>query len=401
MIFRLLPLLLITSLSACVKDTSKLKMIRRPYLQNVWADSASVIWKTNIQTDNCHVMYGINQVNVDKSGKTFKNPDGTFTHTVTLTGLLQGQRYKYTVYNDNIMLDNSELNFIDVQRTDTSTGFNFLAFGDVGRNPYDDGFPQVTAAQILALPKHPDFITALGDIVYPLGESSKYDEYLFSPFAYAFSNIPFYPALGNHDWGVNPDLNFCMEWKLPNNEHYYSYDYQNAHFITLDSKSGDFYNYAEQKAWLINDLQQAQGHYDWIIVSLHHPGRTCTYKSNEANVIALYPIFAQYNVDFVLNGHAHTYERLQPYDGNGNVLEQYRTDIHHYPDIPNGFISITAGGGGILEPNWTPGDCAGDLTAMRYHKGHFMQFEIKGKKLTAKAYDVLTGLVFDEFEMQK
>jgi hypothetical protein len=103
----------------------------------------------------------------------------------------------------------------------------------------------------------------------------------------------------------------------------------------------------------------------------------------------------------VLNGHAHTYERLQPYDGNGNVLEQYRTDIHHYPDIPNGFISITAGGGGILEPNWTPGDCAGDLTAMRYHKGHFMQFEIKGKKLTAKAYDVLTGLVFDEFEMQK
>jgi hypothetical protein len=344
-------------------------------------------------------MYGINQVNVNQSGKTVKNADGTFTHTVTLKNLQQGQRYKYTVYNDNIMLDNSELNFIDVQRTDTTVGFSFLAFGDIGRNPYDDGFPQVTAAQVLALPRHPDFITALGDIVYPLGESSKYDEYLFGPFAYAFSNIPFYPALGNHDWGVNPDQNFCVEWKLPNNEHYYSYDYQNAHFITLDSKDGDFFELAAQKAWLINDLQQAQGHYDWIVVSLHHPGRNCTYKGNGLTVMTLYPIFAQYNVDFVLNGHAHTYERLHPFDGDGNVLTQFTADTHHYPDIPNGFISITSGDGGVLEANFTPNGC--NLAARQYHKGHFLQFEIKGKKLTAKAYDVQSGLTFDEFEMQK
>ncbi len=399
MIFRLLPILIVTSLSACVKDSSQLKMIRRPYIQNVWADSASVIWKTNVQSDNCHIMYGITQVYADKMGKSVKNADGTFTHTVTLTGLQQGQRYKYTVYNDNVMLDNSEMNFIDVQRTDTTVGFSFLAFGDMGRNPYDDGFPQVTANQILALPRHPDFITALGDIVYPSGESSKYDEYLFGPFAYAFSNIPFYPALGNHDWGVNPDENFCKEWRLPNNEHYYSYNYQNTHFITLDSKDGDFFNFGEQKAWLINDLQQAQGQYDFIIVSLHHPGRNCTYKGDGENVMTLYPIFAQYNVDFVLNGHAHTYERLHPFDANGNVLEQFRNNTQNYPDLPNGFISITAGAGGILQPNFTPDGC--NLAAKQYHKGHFMQFEISGKKLKAKAYDVQSGLVFDQFEMQK
>jgi 3',5'-cyclic AMP phosphodiesterase CpdA len=402
MALRFLVLTVVTIvLGGCIKESGNLKLTRRPYLQNVWADSASVIWKTNVPGDNCQIMYCINQVNQIKPGKTIKNPDGSYTNMVTLTGLQAGQRYKYSIYNGNIMLDNSELNFIDVTKTDTTIGFNFLSFGDIGRNPYDDGFPQITASRILSLPLHPDFIIGLGDIVYPLGESSKYDENLFMPLAYVFSNIPFYPVLGNHDWGVNPDENFCREWKLPNNEHYYSYNYQNVHFINLDSKSGDFYNYAEQKAWLINDLQQAQGQYDFIVVNLHHPGRSCTYKSNEPNVIALYPIFAQYNVDIVMNGHAHTYERLHPYNADGNVIDQYRTDINNYPDIVNGYISITAGAGGLLE-DWTPGECEGDRVAKRYLQGgSFMQYTVKGKKLEAKIYDIQNGNVVDQFVIQK
>ncbi len=37
-------------------------------------------------------------------------------------------------------------------------------------------------------------------------------------------------------------------------------------------------------------------------------------------MIALYEIFAKNDVDLVLNGHAHTFERLKPYDANGIVV---------------------------------------------------------------------------------
>lgn len=399
----LLILISVTGLfGSCVKDSTDMKITRRPYLQNVWADSASVVWKTTLQGNSCFVKYGVNQLSNVKVGTTAKNPDGSFTHTVTITGLQPGLRYKYAIYNDSVKLDDSPLNYIDAQRIDTTQGFRFIAMGDIGRNPFDDGFPGMTAKQITQQVNHPDFIIGLGDIVYPLGEADKYDPYLFQPFANVFSNVPFYPVLGNHDWGVNPEGNFCNEWKLPNNEHYYSYNYLNTHFICLDSKEGDFYEFGAQKAWLINDLQLAQGHFKWIIVSLHHPGRTCTYKNDEPNVISLYPIFAQYNVDFVLNGHAHTYERLHPYDAAGNVLEQYRNDTHHYPDIENGFISITTGAGGVLESNgWQPGNCPENITAATHHTGHFMEFHILGNTLTGKAIDSHTGQVFDEFEVVK
>lgn len=401
---RTLLLILISTgslLASCVKDTADLKLIRRPYLQNAWADSVSIVWKTNQQGHHNMVKYGVTTLNMSKLGAIHKNADGTYTHTVTLNGLQPGVRYKYAVYNDSLVTDDNPLNYFDAQRTDTTQGFRFLAMGDIGRNPFDDGFPGKTANQISQLQNHPDFIIGLGDIVYFYGEPDKYDPYLFTPFANVFCNVPFYPILGNHDWGVNPEGGFCNEWKLPNNEHYYSYNYQNAHIICLDSKEGDFYEYAAQKAWLINDLQQAQGQYKWIFVTVHHPGRSCTYKSDEPNVMALYPIFAQYNVDFVLNGHAHTYERLHPYDANGNVLEQYRNDTQHYPDIENGFISITSGCGGVLENNWQPGNCPENITAATYHSGHFMEFSIVGNILKARTIDVNTGQVVDQFEMVK
>ena len=55
-------------------------------------------------------------------------------------------------------------------------------------------------------------------------------------------------------------------------------------------------------------------------------------------------------MDLVLNGHAHTYERLKPFDANGNVA----TSNNHssYGDLKDRFISITIGAGGKLKEEW-------------------------------------------------
>ena len=93
---------------------------------------------------------------------------------------------------------------------------------------------------------------------------------MFKPFQDVFKNTPFYPVPGNHDWYSDPEKNFEMEWRLPDNEHYYSFTYSNALFIGLDSSKGDFYNKEEQILWLKQTLAANKDKYDWTIVFLHH-----------------------------------------------------------------------------------------------------------------------------------
>ncbi|WNH10961.1 metallophosphoesterase [Thalassobellus suaedae] len=244
-------------------------------------------------------------------------------------------------------------------------------------------------------------LLGLGDIIYPDGKSAFADAYLFKPMESILKNIPFYPALGNHDWHVNPDINFATEWKLPNNEHYYSFDYNNAHFIALDTRSGKMYDQENQIEWFENDLKNAQGKYDWIFVYFHHNGITCTYKPEYKAVVDMYPLFAKYNVDLVLNGHAHTYERLMPFDKNGKVMEHYNTPLNEYGDIKGGFIQITTGAGGKLKKDWNPGQCDKNIVAATAHRGHFTLINIKGRQLKLKAIASIGGAVLDSLVINK
>ena len=189
------------------------------------------------------------------------------------------------------------------------------------------------------------------------------------------------------------------EWKIPGNGHYYSFDYGNAHFIGLDTKHGEFYDYDTQVKWLEEDLIQVADEVDWVIVFLHHNGKSCTYKSGYESVISLYPLFEKYGVDLVLNGHAHTYERLNPMNGAGEVLKTGK-----------GFTSITVGSGGKLRGVGTdpmpykpdPDNCRyPDLVAAYSHQWAFLSLKIDGKILTGKAIATKKRDIVDEFIIHK
>lgn len=409
-------------------DTDSLVLIRQPYLQNVFKDSVSILWKTSV-ADNCYIKYGISYPLTSKqTGKiilhkignsktaniievvedngdikhyyTYPDSINTYMNEVTINGLKRGQKYYYEVYtNDEKLVSGKEYYFITEK--ENNSAFSFYAMGDIGESSKKSGFQDVTARQISYLKNKPNFGIGLGDIVYKDGESEWYDEYFFNPMLPVLKNIPFYPALGNHDWNKDPGENFTKEWKLPNNEHYYSFNYSNAHFIALDSWNGDLYEKEKQVAWLENNLKNAQNKYDWILVYLHHNGKTCTYKKEYKQVSELYSLFAKYNVDLVLNGHAHTYERLHPFDGNGNVIESYRANTKIYPEIKNGFIAITTGAGGKLKKRWRPIKCDENIVAKAEHRGHFCVIEIEGKKLKLRAYASINGDMFDEFSIDK
>lgn len=176
--------------------------------------------------------------------------------------------------------------------------------------------------------------------------------------------------------------------------------------LGLDSSDGGFFNKQEQILWLQKTLNDNKGKYDWTIVFLHHNGKTCSYKKNYKHVIDFYEIFADNNVDLVLNGHAHTYERLKPYDENGNV-DVSRENETRYNDLNNRFVSITIGAGGKINKNWKADptnskNCDdGSIVAHYEHVPSFGLISIDGNTLLFKGINSYTGQPFDTFEINK
>ena len=76
---------------------------------------------------------------------------------------------------------------------------------------------------------------------------------MFQYFGDIFPYVPVFTVLGNHDW-YEPEENYIQEWKLPGNEHYYSFDHGNVHFVGLDTKNGELFEYEAQLEWLEDDL---------------------------------------------------------------------------------------------------------------------------------------------------
>lgn len=158
---------------------------------------------------------------------------------------------------------------------------------------------------------------------------------------------PWYPAIGNHELlsGSRPDGqgatgegNFrqALADKLPLGEaSYYSFDYQNSHFVVLDTawQSGGGPPDAELKPgsrqweWLCQDLDKARPKSKHIFIFGHKPPVTPFrsggpdtvsdlpdgYRSSWGSpgaAVAFMQLVANYRVDAVFSGHIHMYNRM-------------------------------------------------------------------------------------------
>ncbi|MBL3658439.1 metallophosphoesterase [Fulvivirga sediminis] len=390
------------------KELSNAKLLRSPYLQCAFKDSLTILWRTD-SGEVCHVEYRSSKQEQWKktTGTTRTTNTEVIENEVVIHGLVPNKKYEYKIFtNQKELLQNESLWFRS-PLTKKDTAFTFFAVGDIGEPVDKGGTPDVLAKALEPHVDSLDFGLLLGDIVYPDGSSQRYDKNLFQYFTKVFPYVPTYALLGNHDWQLPDD--FTKEWKLPHNEHYYSFEYGKTHFIGLDSKVGDFYDYEKQVEWLKNDLKNRAKDTEWTIVFLHHNGKSCTYKKDYDHVVALYPVFEEAKVDLVLNGHAHTYERLNPMNSQGDPIQEYigKTEAYHNP---KGFISITVGSGGKLrgigsDPKpFTPDPehCRHpNLVAKANHLWAYLQLSIEGRTLKAKAIGSEKGDIVDEFTIEK
>jgi hypothetical protein len=96
---------------------------------------------------------------------------------------------------------------------------------------------------------------------------------------------------------------------------YYSFNYENVHFITMSTLSP--FNVTDgQYKFIEKDLKKASENddIDWIVVTSYGPFYTSPSKHPAKNDIRniYHPLFDRYGVDLVLQGHNHNYQRTYP-----------------------------------------------------------------------------------------
>jgi hypothetical protein len=372
-------------------------LVRGPYLQQVGASQAIVVWATR-QAGAASVEYrvGSGTLSVESATSTFRASSATgipdyYQHEAVLTGLSPNTTYTYDL---RVSGADPTPNVVDHFRTAPSDGtgtIRVLTFGDSGNGSTGQGqmADRIGAATF-------DLALHVGDIAYSYGTYAQFDAFFFPYYAAWLRQKAIFPTIGNHDdrtASATPYRTFFVlprdgaSQAFPNNaERFYSFDYGPVHFIALDTEAA-FLSTArrqEQIAWLTQDLQASQNR-PWRVAFFHRPPYNSGLEhGSELPVRAAFgPLFEQYNVQLVLNGHEHSYERSVPWRESTNASRQAVTYV------------VTGGGGAELYPT-----SRSAWTAFSRSTDHYVLSTFTASDFTLEAVDK-NGAIFDRFTLNR
>ncbi len=205
----------------------------------------------------------------------------------------------------------------DANTSDT-TPVRFIAMGDTGTGS-ESQYKVGAAIANLCATRGCDFVIMLGDNFYDAGVESIDDplwqEYFELPYAPIPDTIPFYPVLGNHDYGGTLDplpidasgignefdkgaievaySDASDKWTMPST--FYTLRKGNVGFLMLDTNSimWDDTSNGDQEAWYAQARAELDGA-RWVFGAGHHPylsngrhGNAGSYESIEVAGIEL------------------------------------------------------------------------------------------------------------------
>lgn len=257
--------------------------------------------------------------------------------------------------------------------------FRFLAIGDSGM-----GSPEQFRVASLMTQEDAAFVLHVGDIAYLHGSYDEFQKNHFDVYRQILARTPLFPAPGNHEYESASAAPYLALHTLPaetvsvgERGRYYSFDWGNAHFVSLDTNS-DRSSGALRRAlngtgdmlsWLDRDLRSTRQF--WRIVFFHHApyaGGLNAGDPVEGDVRRyVVPILEANGVQLVLNGHEHNYQRTYTLKGDNTVADG------------TGTVYLTTGGGGAtlytLPSNFPQ-------TAVQRISNHFIRSEVSGGQIT-------------------
>lgn len=328
-------------------------VIRGPYLQSPTENTIVIKWRTDVSC-NSRVNYGtslgnLNQIASSSVPKT--------EHTITLTNLLPATTYYYEVGNTtSIFTTSSEAySFKTNPIPGVAVPTRVWAIGDFGKGNTEQVAVKNSFMQYDDSSKTDVWIW-LGDNVYNDGTDEEYQTKLFelNGFSNVFNWLPFWPSPGNHDYNTVweesaffgiPYSNIDFEdhkgpyfdmVHVPTQaeaggypsqyELFYSFDYGDVHFLSLNSEVYDFTQtfsgINQMKQWIEQDLMLNTR--TFTIAYFHQPPYSKgSHDSDDPQELVMkamrervVPLLEEYDIDLVICGHSHVFERSKLIHGH-------------------------------------------------------------------------------------
>ncbi|MFD0714197.1 phosphodiester glycosidase family protein [Paenibacillus sp. GCM10027626] len=229
-------------------------------------------------------------------------------HKAAAIDLEPGTHYVFRVGDGSSYSEQGS--FQTAAASDERTKFIFL--GD-SQATNEGGFKLWGDILSKAIADHPDteFVVQGGDLVEDGYKENEWNMW-FNAAKGNLMNTTIVPVVGNHEvTGSRKTEEYLAHFNHPQNGidtlkgSNFSFDYKNAHFIVLNSE----YDFEEQREWMRRDL--AATNKKWKIVAFHRGPFGSQYDSEHIRN-AWTPVFDEFQVDLVLNGHDHVYVRTYP-----------------------------------------------------------------------------------------
>ncbi len=401
-------------------------ILRGPYMTVSTSSGITIQWRTNLAT-NSQVRFG---PDTNLLTNVINSSIVSTEHSITLEQLSSNTRYYYSIGPIGYILQGNINNyFYTAPDAGNLQPVKFWVTGDFGNGSSAQAAVRNSFTNYTSGEKINGWLW-LGDNAYNSGSDQDYQLKVFDVYNPIFKNIPVFPAPGNHDYAqsgyqsassLGVDFPYFNIFTLPSaagTEKYYSTDYANIHFISLDSYGSYNTSSSAMFNWLNNDL--ANNTQQWTVVYFHHPpySKGSHNSDNEVELIDMrnniIPLLESYGVDLVLSGHSHIYERSYFMKGHKGLENTFKSSLYPIGNIVqagsgpylkttrtgNGTVYVVCGVSGQSVGATTPGYPHNAMFKSNNTSNGSLMLEISAGSLTCK-YLTSLGNVDDQFTIQK
>ena len=392
---------------------SYLFLPRQPYLQMQTQNSIMIKWQTP-KAEKGVVEYG--------AGLHVSEKESSKYHSITIKNLQPQTCYKYHVSSASLQIDNTKREFCTLN---TNKKMETLwVVGDTGEDsPKQKNVYQSMLSYVDNNLSKIDLWLLLGDNAYSSGTQKQYNRDLFDAYPALIKQKNIWAAIGNHD---SRRFAFSNIFDFPTHgesggiasgtKKYYSIDEANFHLVILDSQTEDLSADGKMANWLKEDL--AHNTKPWTFIAFHHPPYCDTThdsdnpKDSGGRLKAMRenftPIFDKYDVDLVLTGHSHVYERSKLLVGLRGDSKTFNPAVNVKEDslinytkplekTPNtGVVYVVDGSGSKADT----GDFKNPALSVGYHIAGSVILEVTPTTLSEK-FITEKGEIKDSFTIEK